>query len=93
MESDIQVYSDTLVELKDRLNRYKQRLEMVRRKPTITDHALVRYLERKHGIDMEALRKAILSDIGATLELGVSSVTIEGIRYVVKNKAVVTVLE
>lgn len=62
----------------------------------ITDHAIVRYLERVYGIDVDAFRKEILSD---NVERVISfsngdEFRIEKDRYtlVVKNKTIVTVI-
>ncbi|MCJ2039842.1 hypothetical protein MKK55_12960 [Methylobacterium sp. J-059] len=35
--------------------------------PTITDHALLRYMRRIYRVDTSAWRKAMLSDVGAAL--------------------------
>jgi hypothetical protein len=47
----------------------------------VSDHAVLRYLERVLGIDVELVRASITHDVAAALEAGASSVTIEGIRF------------
>lgn len=63
-------------------------------KPMITDHAIVRYLERVKGMNIKDLEKEILND--ATIDLvnkfeGVGTFPCEGFRIVVKNNVVVTI--
>jgi hypothetical protein len=64
------------------------------RKPTIhvTDHALVRYLERVHGVDVEGLRKRIGRSVHSAVEHGASGVRINGVRYRLKQNRVITIL-
>jgi hypothetical protein len=46
-----------------RIKRAKQEVRSeARKRSPITDHALVRWLERKHGLDTDRLRDAILTD-------------------------------
>ena len=49
---------------------------------SISDHALVRWLERKHGIDVEEIREAIRRDVERAWTIGriEPSVTGKGIR-------------
>lgn len=64
----------------------------------ITDHAMLRYLERVGGLDVPALRTAIAASLArasATAEtIGVADYTVvaHGVRYVVRQGNVVTVL-
>lgn len=68
-----------------------------RRGPRLTDHALIRLLERS-GLDVEAVRSAVeqaLARAHATAEaLGGPDhlITIEGLTFVVRGGDVVTVL-
>jgi hypothetical protein len=63
----------------------------------ITDHAVLRYLERVHGVDTEMFRTAIRHEIGASAAVGVvvggpfSVKTATGV-YVCNGANVVTVL-
>ena len=61
----------------------------------VTDHALLRYLERVVGLDVEAVRRDILSDrnrmlidhcVHAKIPLG------NGHRMIVRDATVVTIL-
>jgi hypothetical protein len=59
----------------------------------ITDHALLRYVERVYKIDVDALRRQILTD-GVTkgIEHGASTITVNGIQFRVKDRSIVTVI-
>ena len=59
----------------------------------ITDHALLRYVERVFGIDVDAVRRQILTDgIAKCIELGASTITVNGIQFRVKDRSIVTVI-
>lgn len=62
---------------------------------SVSDHALVRYLERVEGIDMDALRREIGArvDRAADGHDGMSSVIIDGFRYLLSDEAVVITVE
>lgn len=64
---------------------------------TITDHALVRYLERVEGLDMESIRRYLLTDnvrVAASLtdSTGARSTVVhpDGFRLVLQGGKVVT---
>lgn len=48
----------------------------------VTDHALLRHLERVRAIDIEAVRRELGHKVDAAIEAGASSTVAEGIRYV-----------
>jgi hypothetical protein len=59
----------------------------------ITDHALLRYVERVFGIDIDAVRREILTDgVAKGIELGASTITVNGIQFRVKDRSIVTVI-
>ena len=60
----------------------------------VTDHAVIRYLERVDGVDVDAIRARIGQTVDKAVELGASSAVSGGFRYVIgENGAVVTVLQ
>jgi hypothetical protein len=65
----------------------------------VTDHALVRFLERGGGLDAEALRRSISASLERAAALASSinasryTVTVGGLRYVVVDGHLVTVLD
>lgn len=59
----------------------------------VTDHALIRYLERGIGADMAGLRKRIKRRVQRAVKHGANAVTIDGVRFVLVDGNVVTVTE
>ena len=61
----------------------------------VTDHALVRWLERVGGIDMDYFRQYIASLLEESASCGFSVVTIDGFTYMTdpKTKNLITVLD
>ncbi|WP_262272827.1 hypothetical protein [Microvirga yunnanensis] len=59
----------------------------------ITDHALLRYVERVFKIDVDAVRRQILTDgVAKGIEHGASTITVNGIQFRVKDRSIVTVI-
>lgn len=61
--------------------------------PTMTDHALLRYMERCHGIDVAAMKAELLSDalVGAIRAGATAMQTPEG-TFVINGSSVTTFL-
>lgn len=60
----------------------------------LTDHALVRYLERSGVIDVDTIKKNLMNDtLAAGLISGANKVMIGGFEFVVKNGKVVTSID
>ena len=59
----------------------------------VTDHAVLRYLERAHGLDVDAVRRHIAYRCATGVDLGAISVTIEGVKFVLVETAVVTTVK
>ncbi|WP_051949305.1 hypothetical protein [Methylosinus sp. PW1] len=60
----------------------------------VTDHALVRWLERVKGVDVEAFRKEIAETVATGTSLGATGVKApDGFLYVLdpRRKSVITV--
>lgn len=57
----------------------------------VTDHAVLRYLERAHGLDVEAVRKHLAGRAMTGIQLGASAVIIEGVKLVLKDSVLITV--
>lgn len=78
-----------LASIRAELNDRRTRDAMV---PTVTDHALLRYIERVHDVDVEAIRAAILTPAVVTaIKNGAAAVRSDECRYTIKDMAVVTV--
>jgi hypothetical protein len=58
---------------------------------TVSDHALVRWLERAHEIPMPFFRQELAALVREPARLGASSVKINGLSYVIRNGVLVTV--
>ena len=57
-----------------------------------TDHFLLRYIERVHGVDMQKLRKHILTDkMRFALRSGAKSITSDGYCYIIEDGQFITV--
>jgi hypothetical protein len=51
----------------------------------ISDHAVLRYLERAGGFEIEALRQALQNRVARSALPGAASVLIDGFRFVLKD--------
>ncbi|WP_048646584.1 hypothetical protein [Nitratireductor soli] len=54
----------------------------------VTDHAVLRYLERAHGLDVEAVRRHLAGRVAAGARLGAAAVTIENVKLVLRRNGV-----
>lgn len=61
--------------------------------PHVTDHAVIRYLERVKSVDIEAVRAEIAAIVARGVALGAQSVILGGMRYRLEGEHVVTVIE
>ncbi len=65
----------------------------------VTDHALVRFLERAGGLDVDALRAVLAASLerAATAAASIGArrctVIVDGLRYVIEDGHLVTVLD
>jgi len=58
----------------------------------VTDHAVIRYLERVQGVDIEAIRREIGRIADRGIAAGASGVIIGGFTYRIAGGCVVTVV-
>jgi hypothetical protein len=72
----------------------EQQLTAVMVEPVLTEHALLRYIERSHGIDLEHIKSVIMTDankrainviVSGKLPIG------NGLTAVIKNKTIVSI--
>ena len=60
--------------------------------PSVTDHAVLRYLERAKGVDVHAVRRHIADLVRRGVEKQGDAVVVEGVKFVlVENRVVTTV--
>ncbi|MCJ8142948.1 hypothetical protein MKI84_08465 [Ancylobacter sp. A5.8] len=64
-----------------------------RRVPHVTDHAVIRYLERSRGFDIEAVRREIGRKVARGVEAGACGVVVDGVRFILRDALVVTVMD
>lgn len=57
----------------------------------VTDHALIRYLERAMGLNIEIVRQHIEGICKGPAAVGAVSVRSEGVRFEIRNNTVLTV--
>ncbi|MFB9148735.1 hypothetical protein [Roseovarius ramblicola] len=57
----------------------------------VTDHALIRYLERVEGVDIEAIRREIGRVADRGIEAGANAVISGGFIFVISGPTVITV--
>jgi hypothetical protein len=67
-------------------------MKVQRRPIAVTDHAVVRWLERCAGVDIEAVRLRIANDVEAAVAAGAHSLFKDGMTYYLDGTSVVTVI-
>lgn len=60
----------------------------------VTDHAVVRWIERVGGIDIGELRRTIAAEVRPYINAGAYSAAVAGVRFVLdpRTRAVITVM-
>ncbi len=59
----------------------------------VSDHALVRWIERAHGIDMSALRAQMLANgVREAVDAGATQVRISGFTFACRNQRIIAVI-
>ncbi|MFE3838865.1 hypothetical protein [Pseudogemmobacter sonorensis] len=64
---------------------------MTRRRPHVSDHAMLRYLERVVGIDVQQHRAAVEAAVGQAVDMGACGLVRGGFRYCIDDYRVTTV--
>lgn len=61
--------------------------------PTVSDHAVLRYLERAYGLDVDAVRAEMMTAIPIAIAFGARTVICHGVRLIIsEDGCVVTAL-
>lgn len=99
VELEIDVLNKKLTPLTEEVSKLNKEISNLRAelswrkaRPGITDHALLRYLERHEGIDIDKLRKDLLGVIEDQLVEGMTSIKSNGITFKVAGKTVTTIV-
>lgn len=58
---------------------------------SVTDHAVLRYLERVKGFDVEAVRRHIVDMCDGPAAVGAVVVNAEGVKFEIRGNVVVTI--
>ena len=58
--------------------------------PEVTDHAVLRYIERAHGVDVEAIRAHIAETARIGVEHRAKAVISGGVKFILKGGRVIT---
>lgn len=61
--------------------------------PSVPDHAVLRYLERAKGVDIDAVRRHIAGLVQRGVNAHGDAVVVEGVKFVLRGNVVVTVLD
>lgn len=70
------------------------RLAEMKQKPRVSDHAVVRYLERKYNFSFEDIREELLTDaVRHAMDLGADGVRMNGGVLKLKGRTVVTYVD
>lgn len=60
----------------------------------VSDHALVRFIERVHGIDLDDIRSELLSDVVISgMKAGATKIHLSDCTLIIKGYTIVTVVE
>lgn len=61
------------------------------RPPSVSDHAVLRYLQRAHGLDIEFFRRHIATLCANGARYDASAVAVDGVKFVLVDGTVTTV--
>ncbi len=60
----------------------------------VSDHALIRYLERRFKLDLDGLRAEILTpERISAIKAGAGRISVDGLKFIVKDNTIVTVVD
>jgi len=66
---------------------------MTGRTITVSDHALIRYLERVKGFDLDAVRDEIADAVGPLAGNGATKCSVDGTTFILDGWKVLTIVE
>jgi predicted nucleic acid-binding Zn-ribbon protein len=80
-------------DLEREVQKMENEIAFLQKEISISDHALVRYMERTLFLDTEDFKKKILSkEIQELINAGASRITVDGVTFVIRDKNIVTVV-
>ena len=96
LESRISEIERSLADLKANFGTVRSELAKRLRpspEPRMSEHALLRYIERVYGVDVEVVRAEVMTPaIVAALKTGATAVTVKGVKMLAKDGTIVTVV-
>ena len=64
------------------------------KKPKVSDHAVIRYLERRYNVDIEAIKDEMLTpQVCTAIRAGAEAISVNNIKFMVCNHTIVTTLK
>jgi hypothetical protein len=64
------------------------------KRPRVSDHAVLRYLERTGRVDLDTIRQEILTpNLVTAVKAGVTKYKVNGFTFIIENGIVVTVVD
>lgn len=74
-----------------RIEEIEMALSRIGQEPRVSDHALLRYFERKMGFDLEAIRQEILGNgTKEAIEMGAVRINKDGCHFLVSREGCIT---
>lgn len=101
LKSDKEMYETILKDINKKIEATEKEVERLNnvyngltKYEYLTDHALVRYLERSGAVDVKAIRKNLLNEsVALGLINGANKVMIGNFEFIVKNGKIVTSID
>lgn len=101
LKADKEMYETILKDINKKIEATEKEVERLNNVYTgltkyeyLTDHALVRYLERSGAVDVKAIRKNLLNEsVALGLINGANKVMIGNFEFIVKNGRIVTSID
>ncbi len=101
LKADKEMYETILKDINKKIEATEKEVERLNNVYTgltkyeyLTDHALVRYLERSGAVDVKAIRKNLLNEsVALGLINGANKVMIGNFEFIVKNGKIVTSID
>lgn len=77
--------------LTERISEKERSIKMLKQEPHVSDHAVLRYIQRRMGFDLDAIRAEIMAPtVYHAIKAGAVKVTIDGYSYMVSKEGCIT---
>lgn len=91
LETSVKVGQRNLANAREEMNQITLSLIDVNDSIKVSDHAILRYLERKYNLDIKGIRKEILTPaIIQAIKAGAKAVKVDGMDFKIKNNIITT---